>query len=228
MRNIRRPLRNWLQAAKTALVTHALAAIAIAVFTASEILGIQDETRELLGVQPGREYSLLTHAIVHTDWGHLVGNVLTLEVLGPFVEKWMGKLLYLLAIPIITITGAHLSLELVPEYWNAKDNPVGMSVITSSLLASGIYLGTQNIISSKSHKIIQLARKAKREAASWAAVVGTAVISTVILWAESHSTAGPTKIGHTTGAVMGVMIALTNAVIRTYRDEEQKEEADGE
>ena len=180
-----------------------------------------------MGVQPGEEYSLLTHAIVHTDWCHIVGNVLALELLGPFVEKWMGRLLYILAIPIITITGAHLSLELVPEYWNTGPNPVGMSIITNALLASGIYLGTRNIISSKGYKIVQLARNAKREATSWAAVAGTVGISTVILWAESEVAGGPTKIGHTTGMVMGIIIAVANAVIRTCRDEEQKRNRTG-
>ena len=210
------------------MVTHALAAIAIAVFSGSEILGFQDEARELLGVQPGREYSLLSHAIVHTDWCHIVGNVLALELIGPFVEKWLGKLLYALAIPCITITGAQLSLGLVPEYWNTGDNPVGMSIITSALLASGIYLGTRNIISGKSDKIVQLVRNAKREWVSWAAVACTVAISTVLVWAESEVTVGPTRIGHTTGWVLGIMITVANAVLRTLRDVGRKEESDEE
>ena len=49
MRAIKRWVRNWFEAAKSALVTHALAAIAITVFAISEILGIQDQTRELFG-----------------------------------------------------------------------------------------------------------------------------------------------------------------------------------
>ena len=49
-----------------------------------------------------------------------------------------------------------------------------------------------------------------------------------LVWAESEVTVGPTKIGHTTGWVMGVMIAVANAVFRTLRDEGRKEESDGE
>ena len=216
-RAIRRPIQTWFKAAKKALITHTLAAIAIVVFAVSEIFGIQGQARELLGVQHGREYSLLTHGIVHADWCHLVGNVLALEVFGPFVEKWLGKLLYVLAMPVVAITGAHLTLEMVPEYWDTNDNPVGMSIVTAALGATGLYLGTRNVILITSHQIVRLARNARREAASWAAVAGTAVIVTVVLWAESHTTVGPTKIGHTTGAVMGLMFALINAIIRTFR-----------
>ena len=86
---------------KTAFVTHSLAVMALAVFLASKTLGIHDQGIVILGVQSQEDYSYLTHAIMHRSWDHLIGNLLVLELAGPFVErwaesrttKWAGKLL---------------------------------------------------------------------------------------------------------------------------------------
>ncbi len=215
--------RAWFDAAKTAYVTHILAAMALAVFTVSDICGIKDQATEILGVQTGETYTLLTHAFMHGSWPHLIGNLVMLEGVGPLVEKWMGKLFYISALAFITITGAQFSLSYAPEHWDTGTNPIGMSISTTTLVALGIYFGAQKFITGKSRRMVQLARNAKREASSWAAVAIVAAISTAFLWIESDVTAGPTRIGHTTGAVMGVGIAAINTVIRTFRDAEHKE-----
>ena len=123
---IKTPLTNWLDAAKAAPFTHALATMAIAAFTACEILEIQNQARHILGIHQDKPYSLLTHAIAHTDIPHLVKNIIELEVLGPFVERKLGKSLYIPAILITATTGAYLCIALSPEQWTLNQSPIGM------------------------------------------------------------------------------------------------------
>ena len=159
-------IRNWAESAKTALEAHVLAGIAVVVFVGAELSGVKEQIIEALGVQPGKPYTLCTHAIMHTTWWHLAENLLVLELAGPFIEKWIGKGLYILAILFITIAGAHLAITYALESWSTGNNPVGMSISTRSLLVVALYLITQKLISAKSKRITQLARNTKREAPS--------------------------------------------------------------
>ena len=149
-----------------------------------------------------------------------------LEVAGPFVEKRFRWPFYLLGIILITITGAQLATKMAAQDWNTGPNPVGMSISTRGILAVGIYLGVQNLISDKRHRINQLARNARREAASWAAAAFAAAISIAILWAMVDLEGTAVGIGHTTGAVGGLLLATGNAIWRTCQDGETEERDD--
>ena len=220
----------WFDAAKTAFVTHALAVMALAVFIASEALGIRHQSIETLGVQSENWYTLFTHAIMHISWGHIVWNLVLLEWAGPFVErwpethfpKWTAKLIYISAILAITASGAQSAVTLASEHWTNRGNPVGMSISIYALMATGLYIWVRNRISSNSHRISQLARNAKREMGSWVAVAVVAAMMAFILWIGSSTTVGPGRIGHTAGAVMGLCIAAAYAAVRTLRDEEPR------
>ena len=194
-----------------------LATAIVGVFVLSEVLGRGDETIEVLGVRPGSEHTFLTHAVMHVSWWHLIDNFLGLEIIGPFIEKWLGKLWYFVSFIFITATGALLAAELAPESWNGGNNPVGISIFTRALIAAGIYLGTQRLISNYRDRIVQLARNAKREAASWIAAAVATAISLLILWVMFDLEGGAEGVAHTAGAALGITIAVGNAIKRSFR-----------
>lgn len=210
-------LKIWWRAARNAPFTHVLAVAAFGVFIALEVSGRQDWAASLLGVQQDKQWTFVTHVVVHDGWCHLVGNLVVLELFGPFVERWLHSWIYGLSILGITYLGAHFSVVLAPEYWAQGSNPVGVSISGYAIQSLGIYLVAQKIIRDQRRSIVELAIKVRREWVSWCSVIAVLAVVSFFLWAESPITEGPTAVGHTTGAILGVLVAVANAVIRTLR-----------
>ena len=188
-----------------------------------EISGNREKAIQLLGIQPEEIYTFLSHAILHNTWWHLGENLLVLELVGPFIEKSMGKWYYLISILVITLVGASFSVVFALDDWAAGNNPVGMSISTRALMLAGIYLVIQIFFSRNRKWIIRLTSRIKRQPESWAAVAVTAAIATIFIWMESSVEVGAIEIAHGTGAAMGVGLAIIIAVKETLRDEEQGE-----
>ncbi len=184
---------------------------------AATALGRQDEAVAVLGVQMDKEWTLLSHAVVHDGWDHLAGNLIVLELFGPFVERWVRPILYIPFVLLVAVSGAYLSVELATEHWDNGNNPVGMSTSVYALAAAGWYLVVRRFILSRQSQLLTLWGAAMREWISWSSVVVATAVVAFFLWAESDFTAGPTAVGHTTGAVVGLLVALGNAALRTRR-----------
>ena len=217
MRAIWRWFKVWFGVARSVWITHVLAVSAFVVFVALEMLGTQEWAVAVLGVQPDKLWTFVSHAVVHDGWAHLITNLLVLELFGPFIERWLRSLLYGSAVLLITLLGAYLSVELVPEYWVEGSNPVGMSISGYALESVGIYLAARTVIHRQRYRIRVLVSSVKREWVSWVAVMVTVAVMTFFLWAGSDFTEGPAEVGHTTGAIMGVIVTVVNAFIRTCR-----------
>ena len=208
---------DWFGVARRAWVTHALAVSALVAFAVAAAFGWQDDAVAVLGVQLGKEWTFLSHAIVHIGWYHLAGNIVVLEIFDPFVERWIRPAWYILLIFLATASGAFLSAELATEHWDDGNNPVGMSTSVYAIAAAGWYLAARRLILPRRRKILTLFGAAKREWVSWSSLVVASAVVTFFLWADSDVTTGPTAVGHTTGAIVGLLLVLGNAVYRTWR-----------
>ena len=208
---------DWFGAARRAWVTHTLAVSALVTFAAAKNLGWQDDAVTVLGVQMGKEWTFLSHAIVHNGWYHLAGNLAVLEIFGPFVERWIRAAGYILLVALATASGAFLSTQLAVGHWDVGNNPVGMSTSVYAIAAAGWYLVARRLIRPRERNILALFGAAKREWVSWSSVMVASAVVAFFLWADSDFTAGPAAVGHTTGGVIGLLIALGNAVFRTWR-----------
>ena len=143
-----RGVRGWFVAAKSAWLTQGLAGSAFVVFTVLRSWGVQDDAIALLGLQPGNFHTLVSHALLHDSRGHLIGNLILLELFGPFVERRLGTLAFGLGVLAITVTGAWaVILFACPENWADGSNPVGMSVSVFAVEAVGIYLACRTVMS---------------------------------------------------------------------------------
>ena len=186
-------------------------------FAAAAAFGWQDDAIAVLGVQAGKEWTFLSHAVVHDGWRHLAGNIVVLEAFGPFVERWTRSLWFALLILFTTLSGAFLSVEIAFDHWEGGNNPVGMSTSVYAIAAAGWYLGARRLILTRQHRVLSLFGAAKREWMSWSSVMAASAVVAFLMWMESDISAGPTTVGHTTGAVVGLVVALGNAVVRTWR-----------
>ena len=93
-------------------------------------------------------FRLLSHALLHVDWSHLIFNMLTLYFFGDFVEKYIahyfeyGKLLFVL----LYVLGAVVSS--IPSVLKHKNdhwyNSVGASGAVSAVLFASIFFDPKN------------------------------------------------------------------------------------
>ena len=195
---------DWFGAARRAWVTHTLAVFALGASVVTAAFGWQHEAVAVLGVQMGKPWTLLSHAIVHIGWHHLVGNLVVLEIFGPFVERWVRPGWYIL---LVTVSGAYLSIELAAEHWNDGNNPVGVSISVYAIAVAGWYLAARRLILPRGRRILALFGAAKREWVSWSSLVVASAVVTFFLWADLDVTIGPNAVGHTTGAIVGLLLA---------------------
>ena len=143
-----RGVRGWFVTAKSAWLTQGLAGSAFVVFTVLSSWGVQDDAIALLGLQPGNLHTLVSHSLLHDSWWHLIGNLILLELFGPFVERRMGTWAFGLGVLAITVIGACAVILLAsPENWADGSNPVGMSVSVFTVEAVGIYLACRTMMS---------------------------------------------------------------------------------
>ncbi|GHB66130.1 rhomboid family intramembrane serine protease [Streptomyces cirratus] len=105
--NAPRTLAGGVVAADPHLVTKILIGINIAVFLAAQVAPGLPVRLELLGryveyyggplegVSTGQYYRLLTSVFLHTEWWHVIGNMIGLWVLGGPLEAALGRVRYL-------------------------------------------------------------------------------------------------------------------------------------
>lgn len=117
--------------------------INLAVFIGGIVLNFQireDALLELAGFIPtivldGEWWRILSATFIHVNWAHLFTNLLTLYLLGGFVEKNLGKSRYLL-VYILSGVGAMLTLlglvTLMQEF-NYASFPIWLKFLTEEI-----------------------------------------------------------------------------------------------
>jgi len=86
---------------------------------------------------------ILSHALVHADWMHLVFNMLTLYIFGPIVEEffyslWGAKGLYYYILMYVSAAGVSSVYSLYVHKDNWAYNAIGASGAVSAILFASI------------------------------------------------------------------------------------------
>ena len=110
-------------------ITYALIAVCAIVFAAETMLGGATDGRTLwrMGammpslVLQGEWWRILAAQFLHYGWIHLVMNMLALYLLGPFVERELGKFRYLL-VYLLSGAGAMMTIIALTRYGILQDD----------------------------------------------------------------------------------------------------------
>ena len=98
--------------------------------------------RATWGHDPGKPFSWLTHAFLHTDNWHLPLNVVVFWTSGGLVELYLGRTKLDIITIFTAVAAAVMSGIAVPEYWHTNSNPIGFSAVAQATFALGVYSGS--------------------------------------------------------------------------------------
>ena len=183
------------------VMTYALIAACVVVFAAEVALGGATDGRTLwrMGammpslVMQGEWWRILAAQFLHYGWLHLAMNMLALYVLGPFVERELGRGRYLLAY-ILSGAGAMLTIIFLANHgWLQDDFVVGASGSILGLIGASAAILVQAWVR---HRAIA----ARRRLASILLIVLLQAVFDLMTPQVSFT-------AHLSGAVFGFLIA---------------------
>ena len=200
-------LRYWWTPSNPSLITLSLTAIILAVYALTRTTVWNEASRETLGLQPGLDkwYTYLTYAILHGDLQHVAENSALLILLGPSVERMMGKRIYTAIILGLCLLGALAATTFANNYWPSDENPVGLSNATFALITAWSYIVAARMTGHASPTPRQ----------RWRAVAITAVICAALMYGALFVNAGPALMGHVTAFIGGTIIAAKHAFLKS-------------
>ena len=205
-----RVLHHWWAPNDVASVTLLLMALAPTIHIITLVAGWSEAWRDALGLQPCKPQTYLTYALLHdrADIFHLPLNFLLLMLLGPPVERMMGKKLYATAVIGFCLLGASAAAVMTPEqWWSSGGDLVGLSAFTYGLIPTACYLGVIEVVGDPQNT----------KWTSWIGVAVSATACALLIYDSSQGPSGAGPVVHITGPLGGTAIASIHAFLNVRR-----------
>ena len=182
-----------------------------------------DDLRETWGLDPGKPFSWITHAFLHTDNQHLGENMLMFLPSSGLIELYIGRTKLAAIILFTAMAAAVTSSIAVPEYWDTKINPVGLSAVAYATFVLGAYMGAR-IVAIQAARVLTATPILKRlQDWPWATMgtvagmIATGIWLTLAIGNEWANQDAAPRVAHSFGIITGGTIAILMAITTDRR-----------
>ena len=185
--------------------------------------GDTEDLRATWGHDPGKPFSWLTHAFLHTDNQHLGKNMLMFLPSSGLIELYIGRTKLAAIILFTTIAAAVTSSIAIPEYWDTKSNPVGFSAVAYATFVLGAYMGAR-IIAIQTTRVLTATPMLKRlQDWPWttmgtvAGMIAAGIWLTLAIGNEWANQDAAPRVAHSFGMITGGTTAILMAITTDRR-----------
>ena len=180
--------------------------------------GDTGDLRTKWGQEPEKPLSWITHAFIHTNFGHIAGNLFVFIPSSALIELYMGTARLTVIVLYTAVTAGVITGIAVPEYWETRCNPVGISAAAYATLALGTYIGTR-IVTIQGPRIPAIKTKLEGlQNLHWPTIGTVAGMTAAGIWLalalvyEWNSEDSAARVAHSFGMISGVTMATLLAI----------------
>ena len=203
----------WLP--RTIPVTIGIVVLLCTIHGLAGLEGDIESIRVKWGLDPGKPLSWFTHALLHTDNGHLTLNTfLVFLPSGGLVEIYLGRNKLSVVVLFTAVAAAVMAGIAVPEYWDTNSNPIGFSAVAQATFVIGVYIGGRVTTICLGRTLTALPMLKKSRDWPWstfATLVGLTAAGVWLAWAigvEWNGTDATPRVAHSFGMLTGAITTL--------------------